>query len=95
MDQGNTAGFYSVVNSQGDVYLDHMFLRPSFMRKGVGTALIIDMISNMRENGIKVVKVYVDPNAEGFYIKMGAKLEKWVESSIKGRQLPIYRFDIE
>jgi GNAT superfamily N-acetyltransferase len=95
LSAGEIAGFYSLLESGGETWLDHMFLKPAFIGKGMGTMLIRHMISVLGVRGIGKVRIYADPHAEGFYRKMGAELEKRVESSIKGRELPIYRLDIE
>ncbi|MBI4170393.1 MAG: GNAT family N-acetyltransferase [Candidatus Aenigmarchaeota archaeon] len=42
----------------------------------------------------KNVRVVSDPNAEGFYLKMGARKVGEKKSSIKGRMLPILQIDL-
>lgn len=95
VSDGETAGFYTLAEREGIVYLDHLFLKPKFTGKGIGTKLIENMISLMKEEKVKEVKVYVDPHAEEFYLKLGGVIENWVQSRIEGRLLPLYRFEIE
>ena len=38
------------------------------------------------------LNIFVDPNAEGFYVKMGAKFVRTSKSSIPDRTIPIYCF---
>ena len=88
-------GFYSLTKINNQFYLDHLFLKPTSIGKGIGSKLIQHMLVLAKQEGIKTLKVYVDPNAEGFYQKMGADFLELVESSIKGRMLPIYMFHVE
>lgn len=88
-------GFYSIIEINTQFYLDHLFLKPTVIGKGIGSKLIQHLLVLAKEEGIQTLKIYVDPNAEGFYQKMGANFLELVESSIKGRMLPIYMFHVE
>lgn len=86
----NIRGFYSVIVWQGEPYLDHIFIDPSFLKRGIGSQLIQHLIQNQREKGIAQLKVLVDPNAVGFYNRMGAAFIEYVPSNIAGRVIPLY-----
>jgi GNAT superfamily N-acetyltransferase len=100
------AGFYSLVWIQqsesfggSDVtkcfWLDHMFILPVFHKQGIGIELFQDLCHVLKEREITEIKIFVDPNAEGFYRKMGAAKLKMSDSSIPGRQIPIYEFKLK
>lgn len=98
-------GFYSIVLIADDFvagnvlvkkgfWLEHLFIQPSFQHKGIGRKLISHAIDYCRDNWIDCLMIFVDPNAPGFYEKMGATFIENSPSSISGRGIPIYRLDI-
>ena len=75
-------------------YLDyceiaHLWLRPSFMLKGLGKRLLHHTLSVV-DKGTEV-RVVADPHAELFYQKQGFVAYDQVESSPPGRQLPLMK----
>jgi len=97
-------GFYSIVHTLvdqmfGEVFvekgywLDHMFILPEYHKKGIGS-LFIEEIKELIPKKYKQneLNIFVDPNAEGFYVKMGAKFVRTSKSSIPDRTIPIYCF---
>lgn len=98
-------GFYSIVvvpNNfmSGNVlvkkgfWLEHLFIEPSFQRKGIGRLLMEHALNYCEENWIDELKIFVDPHAVGFYEKMGATFIENSPSSIEGREIPVYFFII-
>ena len=98
-------GFYSIVLLKKDAtfgevlvkqgyWLDHLFIDPNYQYKGIGKKLINAIFNFCKENWIDELSIFVDPNSSEFYEKMGAKFVKNSPSSIKGREIPIYRFQI-
>jgi len=98
-------GFYSIVVIQNDFiagnvlvkrgfWMEHLFVKPSFQNKGIGRTLMVHALSYCEENWIDEIKIFVDPNAIGFYEKMGAKFLENSLSSIEGREIPVYFFII-
>jgi len=98
-------GFYSIVVIQnnfmaGNVlvkkgfWLEHLFVKPSFQKKGIGRMLMEHALNYCEENWIDELRIFVDPNAVGFYEKMGAKFIENSPSSIEGREIPVYFFII-
>lgn len=73
-------------------WLDHMFLEEKSIGKGFGTEMFIDLHKEIRKRNISQFKVFVDPNATGFYEKMGCKFLRNSSSSIKDRIIPVYEF---
>ena len=91
----NIRGFYSVIVWQGETYLDHIFIDPGFLKRGIGSQLIRHLIQSQRKKGIAQLKVLVDPNAVGFYHRMGAEFVEYVPSNIAGRVIPLYILHID
>jgi GNAT superfamily N-acetyltransferase len=72
--EGRMAGFYALHLAAGEALLDHLWVRPSCMRQGVGRALFEHAEATARKGGARCLKITGDPNAEEFYVRMGAKL---------------------
>ena len=79
----------------GGFFLDNLFVHPSHIRQGIGERLIHVAFDWCREREIKLFHVISDPNAKGFYEKMGAACLEHLPSDIAGRYLPflIFRFE--
>lgn len=50
-----------------------MFVDPAFVGRGVGRALMDHAVALARELGHDSLTIVADPNAEGFYRRMGAQ----------------------
>lgn len=99
-----TLGYYSLVYNPQDrkfgkvfveagYWMDHLFIKPECMYKKVGTELVKHLKTYCKENGISRVKIFVEPNAIGFYEKSGAVFRYMSDSSIEDRQIPVYEFE--
>ncbi len=97
--------FYSIVNLseplileevkiEKGVWLDHMFVRPDQIGKGIGKRLFKHLTGYCNENSIGEIKILVDPNAKEFYRKMGCKYIKEYPSTIKNRTVPMMIFRV-
>ena len=67
------AGFYALQISSEPALLDHLWIAPDFMHAGLGRALFAHAVKIAAHSGQRVLKIVSDPNAEGFYHKMGAQ----------------------
>ena len=66
------------------------FVDPAAIGQGVGTRLWRHLIGEARRRGVERIVVESDPNAEGFYLAMGARTVGAVPSrSIANRRLPL------
>ena len=90
------AGFYGLERqSEHDAELVALFVKPALLRQGIGRLLVEHMIGAARQLGIRTVTIQGDPNAEDFYIAIGATAAGYRESaSIPGRYLPVFRLEI-
>jgi len=80
---GRLVGWASLID-QGDVcWLDDLWVEPEAMRQGVGTQLFHRALERARQLGAMRVEWEAEPNATGFYEKMGAydlrasRLSEW------------------
>lgn len=89
-DNGEVIGF-AALNLE-DAEIDHFWIEPNRMSGGVGRALFTAIKAAMAANGLIRVTIVSDPNAEGFYLRMGAKRTGEIESTPAGRFLPVLRY---
>lgn len=75
-----------------EVELDMLFVAPEAMGQGVGRQLVEYVKGVAAVSGYHTLFVESDPNAAGFYEKMGGQLiGHRPVPSIPGRELPLYR----
>jgi GNAT superfamily N-acetyltransferase len=90
---GRIAGFYGFEPEAEGVGLDYLFVEPDVVGSGVGRALWEHAVATARRLGHGALIVVSDPNAEGFYLRMGARRIGTRPSALEpGRQLPLLRF---
>ena len=86
---GRIVGMAQVILEQDVAKLEKLFVEPSLLRSGAGKALFDWAASMAREAGAGRMVVEADPNAAGFYQRMGAVDDGVAPSgSIPGRILP-------
>ena len=83
--------FYTLLEKDGEAWLDNLFVSPKFIGKGVGKRLFFHARELSRQRGFENLRLEADPNAAGFYEKMGMKKIGEQRSEIEGqlRILPI------
>lgn len=89
-------GFHAIVMRGCAAQLEHLWVLPAAMRRGTGRELFIHATEVARTRGASDVQIESDPNAEGFYLKMGARRSGEVSSMSDGnpRSLPRLVFDL-
>ena len=75
-------GFQTVT---GSTTLEHLWVAPSAMNSGVGRALFEQVEKLSVAAGATRIVIESDPNAEGFYRRMGAKTIGQISSSLRGQ----------
>ncbi len=71
------------------------FVDPAMMGKGIGADLFQAMVGLAAESGIAKLGILSDPNAAGFYEKMGARpIGMEPSDAIPGRELPYLEMDV-
>ena len=81
-------GVYALVFAAADCELEHFWVAPTRMGSGVGRALFAHAVERCRAIGARRLWISADPNAEGFYERMGARRVGEVPSTPVGRMLP-------
>jgi N-acetylglutamate synthase-like GNAT family acetyltransferase len=66
-------GFYGMVLRKEKAELEHLWVAPQYIGSGVGRKLFTHALQLAAEHDIAEVEITSDPNAEGFYKKMGAR----------------------
>ena len=87
-------GFYRLLlQDDGVAKLDALFVEPTAMGQGVGGRLWQHAVTTARKLGCSELVWQSDPEAEGFYLAMGAQRAGESESTVfPGRMLPLMRF---
>ena len=71
-EAGKIVGFFGLNFLEGGSHLEHLWLRPACIGRGLGRALFEEAVRQARiAHGIEL-RIKSDPNAELFYLKMGA-----------------------
>ncbi|MGB1242958.1 MAG: GNAT family N-acetyltransferase [Chitinophagales bacterium] len=86
--------FTALVQRENAYEIEHLWVLPEYMGLGVGQQLISHLkntLSTLNSTRLKVI-VVSDPNAVGFYQKMGATIVGEYESVPNKRMLPILEF---
>lgn len=92
---GAVAGV-AAIDADGDGHeVAAFFVDPAWMGHGIGNHLFDAMIDLAARSGIARLGILSDPNAAGFYEKMGARPVSMEPSdAIPGRKLPFLEIDI-
>ena len=92
-DLGEIRGFYALCISGDKAELEHMWITPACIGTGIGKELFLDAMERAAAFNVRDVELTADPNAAGFYERMGAVQIGETESVIDGqlRKLPRMR----
>jgi predicted GNAT family acetyltransferase len=88
-------GFYALVDDGERMELEHFWVDPVCMGSGVGQALLQHAVDIARLYGADAIDICSDPNAEGFYAKMGAKRVGRIPSPVAGKERYVPRLTLE
>jgi GNAT superfamily N-acetyltransferase len=98
-NNGLIAGYYAIIQLDKDLivsgiriekgyWLEHMFVAPRYIGSGIGTKMFDHLRTKCETKGINKLKIIADPNARGFYEKMGCHYLEEFPSTIAGRTTP-------
>lgn len=92
---GTSLGFYGLACRDGTASLEHLWIDPPFIGMGVGRLLLRHAQRQAQWKGCDSLQIDSDPNAEAFYLHMGAVRTGSVEAPVAGlaRRLPRLRLD--
>ena len=90
------AGFYTLQEKDSNAWLENLWIKPEFMGRGLGKALFAHAVELSRQRGYRQLRWESDPNALGFYERMGARKTGERHSEVDGqpRILPIMELDL-
>lgn len=97
MEDARAVGFYLLTNESDGLHLDHLWIAPHAMGRGIGRALFEHALEQARQLGQRTLRIEADPKAEGFYTRMGARRVGLNLTSVEGqpRELPLLQYDLE
>src|SRR5438309_9772711 len=79
------AGCCALVIDDAQAELEHMWVKPEHIGIGVGKALFTHVAGRARDLDLGVLEISADPNAEGFYQRLGATRIGDVRSEMEGQ----------
>jgi N-acetylglutamate synthase-like GNAT family acetyltransferase len=88
-------GFFALKTEEGNTELDHLWLTPENIRRNYGRAIFEYIFEDLSSNGTEKMTLLAEPNATGFYDKMGGEIIGKFESKLSGRFLDIYEFKMK
>jgi ribosomal protein S18 acetylase RimI-like enzyme len=89
-------GFYTLQERDGNAWIENLWVLPEYIGQGVGKQLFLHAAELARQRGYKILQLEADPNAAGFYEKMGMHKIGERHSEIEGqpRILPIMQINL-
>ena len=96
--EGAVAGFAALEpTSRTAMELEHLWVRPGWMGKGIGRTLVRDCQRQAAARGVSEIWIDSDPNAEAFYEHLGARRQGVTRSAVAGhpRELPRMRLPVQ
>ncbi len=96
-EDGEIRGFYALCVAENNAELEHMWVSPSYIGTGIGKELFLDAMDRAARMNVDSVELTADPNAAGFYRRMGATQIGATDSEIEGqpRQLPRMKIEVK
>ncbi|MDP2138140.1 MAG: GNAT family N-acetyltransferase [Candidatus Didemnitutus sp.] len=90
-------GFFGLRLDEVRSHLEHLWVKPAHLGRGCGRHLFEAAVRLARALGAEVMHIKADPNAEKFYLKMGAVragAEEYVMSGGHRRVLPLLAYPL-
>lgn len=96
VDGEKPIAFYTLQNKNGISWLENLWVLPEYIGRGVGKEMFLHAVTRARRRGFKILQLEADPNAMGFYEKMGMKKIGARYSEVDGspRILPIMEMNL-
>lgn len=89
-------GFYALDRRETALDLLHLWVLPDWMGQGVGRSLFLHALGRTKILGFSELKIESDPNAEAFYLRLGARRVgvNYYEIDQHRRELPVLIYEI-
>ena len=93
---GEPIGFYALTGEGRELELHHLWVLPAWIGSGIGRLLFEHAMDRSASRGASIVEIEADPNAEGFYVRMGARLvgENVYDMEGERRALPLLQVEL-
>lgn len=93
---GKPVAFYTLLDKGEVAWLENLWVMPEFIGEGIGKVLFRHALELARLRGYKIFRLEADPNATGFYEKMGMHkiAERKYELDGQQRLLPLMEMKI-
>jgi GNAT superfamily N-acetyltransferase len=91
---GQAVGFASLIPRGELCVLDDLWLEPAWIGRRLGSELFEACADRAKERGAKRLEWEAEPNAVGFYEKMGACYLRDSEPTEFGRVIPVMGLDL-
>ena len=91
--EGRVIGWASLIPSGKTAWLEDLWIEPDWIAKGVGSRLFRHAAEHARRSGATTMELEAEPNALGFYDKMGARRLR-DSTSEWGRTLSVMGVDL-
>ncbi|MEX2126198.1 MAG: GNAT family N-acetyltransferase [Woeseia sp.] len=88
-DGARILGWCAVSTDRGGYWLDYCWVLPEAAGRGLGRMLVQRAFRLVAKRRASTLRVIADPNAEGFYRKLGFRCVGYHPSVPKGRRLPV------
>jgi GNAT superfamily N-acetyltransferase len=91
---GALLGCAAVATSGSGGELDALWVHPAAIGTGIGRLLLAEVTALARARGATRLRIESDPNAEAFYLRMGARRVGETPSVPAGRRLPVLELEL-
>lgn len=93
---GRPVAFYTFLEKEGAAWLENLWVMPEYIGMGVGRTLFLHAVDLARRRGYRTLQLEADPNAAGFYEKMGMHRtgERYSEVDGQPRVLPVMEMEL-
>jgi GNAT superfamily N-acetyltransferase len=88
-------GFFMLIRAAPPLRLEHLWVTPPWIGRGIGRRLFDYSVKIGQSLGERGFDIESDPNAEGFYLRLGARRIGVLKSTVAGhnRETPLLRYD--
>ena len=88
---GTPIAFYTLQEKNGKAWLENLWVSVEYIGMGIGKQLFLHALSRSHELGHTILQLEADPNALGFYEKMGMAKIGEHSSKVDGqpRKIPV------
>lgn len=93
--EGEVRGFYALSVNGNKAELEHLWVTPALIGTGIGKELFLDAMEKAATLEVREIEISADPNAAGFYERMGASQVGETDGTIDGQVRKLPRLRIE